>query len=166
MILANSGVFLCAGAAAAPDDDDDDDDDFIPTVVLFSVMILISVLIVVVVVVMMMMMIVSDQQRVVQHDDIDYQDDDDDDDDDGGGGSNDDGDDDDVDFRPTAVLFSVTDTSGAFLDRPKLGSPFTISFNVDPTSSTLSPCLLVSVYQPKPRGSPSAGREGSERVQP
>nr|UTK45812.1 zona pellucida domain-containing protein [Crepidula fornicata] len=36
---------------------------------------------------------------------------------------------------PSAVLFSVTDARGQLVDRPRLGSPFTISFTVDPTST-------------------------------
>ncbi|XP_076455720.1 EGF-like domain-containing protein 2 [Babylonia areolata] len=35
---------------------------------------------------------------------------------------------------PTAVLFSVSDGTGAMVNRPKLGSLVTISFSVDPTS--------------------------------
>ncbi|KAL8570170.1 hypothetical protein ACOMHN_030966 [Nucella lapillus] len=35
---------------------------------------------------------------------------------------------------PTAVLFSVADAAGARVHQPKLGSPVTISFSVDPSS--------------------------------
>ena len=97
--------------------------------VLFSVMILVTKMVGVVVAAMVVMAL--GQRCAVLSDDVDY--------DDNGYGSDDDDDaDDDDDFRPTAVLFTVTDAKGAFVDKPKLGSPFTINFNVEPTSSALS----------------------------